>query len=260
MGAGRTPKINRKGFHKPVILGEFVLEIDGQKISYILKRSSAARLIWLRISPETGLSVTVPSSYNVKKLPEYLLSRSSWIQNNLNKMHPIRPGDAPETSTLPKEFTYLGKHFSLKHNAHSGEFTAVALDTENLNFNIRSSFSEASRQGIKAWLKTQAAHLIEEKVNIYAGKMQLFPNRIYIKDQKSLWGSCSARKNLSFNWRLIMVPESVMEYVVIHELCHLKEMNHSKIFWKLVDEYCHDWRIHRKWLKEHCYELKAQLS
>jgi predicted metal-dependent hydrolase len=57
-----------------------------------------------------------------------------------------------------------------------------------------------------------------------------------------------------------MVPESVMDYVIIHELCHLQEMSHSKAFWKLVAQYCPDWRMHRRWLNEHCYELKAQLS
>ncbi len=79
--------------------------------------------------------------------------------------------------------------------------------------------------------------------------------RITIRDQKTRWGSCSARGTLSFNWRLMLAPPAVLDYVVVHELCHLTHMNHSAAFWALVESVCPDYRIHRKWLKEHGQEL-----
>ena len=79
--------------------------------------------------------------------------------------------------------------------------------------------------------------------------------RITIRDQKTRWGSCSARGTLSFNWRLMLAPPAVLDYVVVHELCHLTHMNHSPAFWALVESVCPDYRIHRKWLKEHGQEL-----
>lgn len=79
--------------------------------------------------------------------------------------------------------------------------------------------------------------------------------RITIRDQKTRWGSCSARGTLSFNWRLMLAPPAVLDYVVVHELCHLTHMNHSAAFWDLVESVCPDYRIHRKWLKEHGQEL-----
>lgn len=79
--------------------------------------------------------------------------------------------------------------------------------------------------------------------------------RITIRDQKTRWGSCSARGTLSFNWRLMLAPPAVLDYVVVHELCHLTHMNHSKAFWALVESVCPDYRAHRKWLKEHGQEL-----
>lgn len=249
-----------KGLNKPVVVGQYEIELDGNKIKYVLKRSRTAKLIWLKIRPETGLTVTVPSFYNTRNLREYLVSRSTWIQRNLEKYYSLAARPISEPSNMPDKIPFLGKYFSLKHNNRTGGFTAVALDTDALNFNFSSSFGEPSRQGMKRWLKEQSTRLISEKVESFGRKMQIFPKRVFIKDQKSLWGSCSARKNLSFNWRLVMVPERVMDYVVIHELCHLKEMSHSKAFWELVAEQCPDWRLHRKWLNEHCYELKAQLS
>lgn len=79
--------------------------------------------------------------------------------------------------------------------------------------------------------------------------------RITIRDQKTRWGSCSAGGTLSFNWRLMLAPPAVLDYVVIHELCHLTHMNHSKAFWALVESVCPDYRTHRKWLKDHGQSL-----
>ena len=80
-------------------------------------------------------------------------------------------------------------------------------------------------------------------------------SRITIRDQKTRWGSCSERGTLSFNWRLMLAPPAVLDYVVVHELCHLTHMDHSKAFWTLVESVCPDYRAHRKWLKEHGQEL-----
>lgn len=80
-------------------------------------------------------------------------------------------------------------------------------------------------------------------------------NRITVRDQKTRWGSCSARGTLSFNWRLMLAPPAVLDYVVVHELCHLTHMDHSKAFWSLVESVCPNYRAHRKWLKEHGQEL-----
>lgn len=74
---------------------------------------------------------------------------------------------------------------------------------------------------------------------------------VRLKELKSRWGSCSIRRNLNFNWKLVLAPPEVLDYVVVHELCHLKEMNHSSRFWDLVEAYCPDYRECRAWLKDH---------
>jgi predicted metal-dependent hydrolase len=81
--------------------------------------------------------------------------------------------------------------------------------------------------------------------------------RIQIRDQRTRWGSCSARGTLSFNWRLVLAPYDVLDYVVVHELCHLREPNHSRRFWSLVESRRPGWREHRAWLREHGAELLA---
>jgi predicted metal-dependent hydrolase len=83
------------------------------------------------------------------------------------------------------------------------------------------------------------------------------PKRIQIRDQRSRWGSCSTRGTLSFNWRLVLAPFDVLDYVVVHELCHLREPNHSRRFWRLVEQRRPCWRAQRDWLHEHGPELLA---
>jgi predicted metal-dependent hydrolase len=74
-------------------------------------------------------------------------------------------------------------------------------------------------------------------------------NRITIKDLKSRWGSCSQLRNLNFNFRLVLAPPAIVDYVIVHELCHLKELNHSKLFWLEVERFCPEYKQHRQWLK-----------
>lgn len=104
-------------------------------------------------------------------------------------------------------------------------------------------------------LAIQAKEVLPQKVAFYAGKMGVSYGRITIRNQKTRWGSCSSKGNLNFNCLLMLTPEEVQDYVVVHELCHRKEMNHSANFWKEVEKILPDYKERRKWLKEHGREI-----
>ena len=103
--------------------------------------------------------------------------------------------------------------------------------------------------------KATAAALLRARVDQWAARMGLRHGRVCVKSQRTLWGSCSAKGNLNFNWRLAFAPPQALDYVVIHELAHLRELNHSKRFWKVVEEYCPDFRAHRRWLNDNHRDL-----
>jgi len=108
--------------------------------------------------------------------------------------------------------------------------------------------------------RRRARALVTDAAQAEAQRLGVSFGRIRVADQRSRWGSCSSRGTLSFNWRLALAPPAVLEYVVVHELCHLLEPNHSRRFWSLVEAARPGWRAHRDWLREHGPELQAYRS
>lgn len=116
---------------------------------------------------------------------------------------------------------------------------------------------EKRREQLPAWTKEDyqrhqvlAGQVLRERAEYFAARMGVSFGRITIRDQKTRWGSCSARGNLNFNWRLILAPAEVLDYVVVHELAHRREMNHSERFWRLVESVLPDYVQRRSWLKK----------
>lgn len=108
-------------------------------------------------------------------------------------------------------------------------------------------------------LADTALKVISIKVKHYADLMNVQYGRITIRRQKTRWGSCSSKRNLNFNCLLMLMPDKVVDYVVVHELCHLIEMNHSKVFWKRVEQVMPDYKEHRKWLRDHGSEIMVRM-
>ncbi len=119
--------------------------------------------------------------------------------------------------------------------------------------------NEAIRFALINWMKQQAAKRVKEYVAHHAKKYNLHPRYIRIKTQKSRWGSCGIHNDININWLLILAPAEVLEYVVVHELCHIKERNHSINFWDLVEKQLPEYNKQRLWLKRHGSSLMQGL-
>jgi len=233
--------------------------INGQTITYIIKRSTRAKHIRLEVRRQTGLTVVVPRSYKIGYLPKLLESKGHWILSKLEKCNYFQSPSAEKELNSGDTIPYLGRELELvKRKDHKG-IDNVKLEQNRLVVSHESFENGILELALEQWYRTQASKLIKEKTDKLSAQLGLNYNRLIIRGQRTRWGSCSHKKNLSFNWKLIMAPEPVIDYVIIHELVHLKEMNHSKKFWGLVTEHCPRWRQHKKWLKEHEVNLVAKL-
>lgn len=110
---------------------------------------------------------------------------------------------------------------------------------------------------IERWYRRQARRAIETEVEVEASRLGLSPGRVSVRDQRTRWGSCSARGDLSFSWRLILLDPALLRYVVVHELCHIRELNHSPSFWARLDDALPGWRAQAAFLREHSFEIGA---
>jgi predicted metal-dependent hydrolase len=249
----------REARHQPTVVEKPETSINGQTITYTVRRSPRARHVRLEVRRQTGLTVVVPRSYKMGLLPGLLKSKERWISRSLARCGSFQSPYVEEKPGSGETIPYLGRDLKLVKRENNGEVDSVTLEGDTLAVSQGLFKNGILEPALERWYRAEAASLINEKVDRLSSQMGTHCKRIVIRGQKTRWGSCSHKKNLSFNWKLIMAPEPVIDYVVIHELAHLKEMNHSKRFWELVAEHCHRWREHKKWLRQHEADLTARL-
>lgn len=157
-------------------------------------------------------------------------------------------------SGLPETINYLGRVHAVHVDRTPLPLSRIIEREGTVKVQIPASVAVSQlvihvRERLEGWLRSQARRVLEERVSLLSQKLGYSVKRIAIKDTKTRWGSCSRKGNVNFNWRLIMAPLPVVDYLVIHELSHLGEMNHSDRFWALVARHCPDYRSHVAWLK-----------
>ncbi len=194
------------------------------------------RSIRVEVLQDRTVKVTAPRFIPQSIIDTFLKKRERWIQGRLS-----RP--------LPKEWVddetwqYLGQSYRLKLIEAKGN--AVTFEGDVLQV-----ISKSPQKTLLTWFRNRAYDVLEDRVCFFAKQMGVTPNDIRVKSMKTRWGSCSSKGNLNFNWTLIMAPLPVLDYVVIHELAHLKHMDHSKSFWNFVSIHCPDYKVYVKWLKD----------
>jgi len=134
----------------------------------------------------------------------------------------------------------------------------VDVKLENGQARITCDFAKVHpKNALETWLKAQAEAIIAERAAFWGREMSLAFSKVCVKDQRTLWGSCSGKGNLNFSWRLIKAPPAVLDYLIIHELAHLVHMNHGNEYWNCVAQWCADYKTCRHWLNDHKNELMS---
>lgn len=234
----------RNIYSRPEVIGKKSIVLEGKEVHYTLRKSHFSDLIRLAIRSATGLVVTVPHHYNMNGLDDILLQRSAWILKHQTKMNANRfilEDGLHDGQKVP----YLGKLYTLRIR-EGGERGHVSL-AENTIHLLTGSKSAVEVMG--KWYRHQAAEVIKVSLEKNAAAMGLTFGKLSIRAQKTRWGSCTSKGDLNFNWKLATMPQPLIDYVIIHELSHRVEMNHTDRFWAVVEKYCPNWKTLRKQLK-----------
>jgi predicted metal-dependent hydrolase len=195
------------------------------------------------------VSVVVPQSLPDGRIEELVTKKARWIREKL-KLHRESLAVKPKEYVSGEGFTYLGRNYRLK--VENGKPKSVILKNARLVVTLPdgSKSPEKVKNALVQWYRTHAEEKLGEKVNRYAKIVGVTPSSLGIKTFKSRWGSCSHAGHVLFNWKIIIAPHRIVDYVVVHELCHLIEHNHSPRFWKCVERVFPDYRECKGWLKE----------
>jgi hypothetical protein len=202
-------------------------------------RSSQRKSVSIKILQDATVQVTIPFFIPKFYVSKILRDKKEWIQNAQQKVL------AKKVRTLADGYyLYLGKQYQLAERPGQKEMIEISD-----KLYIGSASKKFVKTYLESWYKQQARKIIAERVALYAARASLSFRSVAITSAETRWGSCSSNKTLNFNWKLVMAPLEVIDYVVTHELAHLTEMNHSKTFWETVRKMYPLYREYRTWLR-----------
>jgi predicted metal-dependent hydrolase len=217
--------------------------IKDQEVKYSLKRSKRAKFIRLHISSEKGLEAVLPLRATLNELERFIKAKESWIQKNIHLL-----------TNRKERYNYLGRRVVVfnqydlfrKTNSYFYKNGKLIISTPiNSKHETLSLFHE--------WLYDTAKVYLPRRTKQIADSNNFEYSKVRVKRQKTRWGSCSSNGNLNFNFKLLKLRKELIDYVIVHELCHLKEMNHSPRFWSLVEEIIPNYKELRKELRRFSY-------
>ena len=223
------------------------------RLNFQLIRSKRRRkTISLYIKEDGRIVICVPYHTPKGEIEGFIKERESWVIKKISEKE--RSIKETEKAFIPGEkFLYLGESYPLEIGDTNQKGLPLKLSFGK--FILDKDRLEEARDLFIHWYKREAKEKIEGRLHYFSNRLQLFPKGLKITSAKYRWGSCSRDSRLSLSWRIIMAPLSVIDYVLIHELVHIKEKNHSKRFWTYLETILPDYRKHRFWLKENGYRL-----
>jgi hypothetical protein len=234
---------------------------------YQLRVSPRARNVRLRVSAPRGLEVIVPRNYNADKVPGLLERKKHWIRAALDRAERNRKFFEPTPAwRIPSRIQLQAIRKSWRTTTQRTNATRVSIREAGINRLLISGQirnERATRAALRRWLSRQTHEHLVPRLQAISSKTGLRYHRAFVRRQKTRWASCSRQKSVSLNAKLLFLPPEVVDYVIIHELCHVAEMNHSKRFWRLVQCHCYGyhslderlrqmWKAVPRWASDNC--------
>ncbi|QUI23057.1 M48 family metallopeptidase [Vallitalea pronyensis] len=228
------------------------LTYHDQTIDYHVQYSKRKTLA-IGINQDGNIVVKAPVGIPQERIAQLVTNKAPWIIKKLDE-HQKRA--VPKKKYVNGElFLFQGKEYPLEITLDKAVVRAHLIFDAGFKITTPTKDLTLYRDLLEIFYRKATRMLVLERINHYKKYIQVEPNRVVIKQQKTRWGSCSSLKNLNFNWKLSMAPPYALDYVVVHEMCHLRHMNHSKDFWQLVENILPNYHQGKAWLKENAPRL-----
>ena len=236
------------------------LLLEAKSVSYIVKRNPRRRSVSLEVHPGE-IILRVPQRFASRHIPHILRQHAAWLLHRLAALEGARMQTRREYVT-GERFPYLGKSYSL-NVVHSNGTRKPYVGLKGGRLWVRTDTSADTgtpslsvRRALLCWYRARASVYLVRRAAILSEAVGLHPARVTVRSQSGRWGSCSAKGSINLNWRLILAPIPVVDYVVAHELCHLQVANHSPAFWTVLSGVEPQFAKQRAWLKANAWYLR----
>ncbi|MBR9978141.1 MAG: M48 family metallopeptidase [Bacteroidetes bacterium] len=236
------------------------IRVQGTDIEYRVLKTRRNRHIRLTVSGKNGVRISGPRGVPERDLHAMVREKGTWILERLRHFNEMEQRQPRWRYAGGERVLVLGEWKSLRIIPRELNTGSIMLQDSDLLISLPPSLCQNETviaDLFHRWLRNWAHIELPRRVVLQAARMEVTPGRISVRAQRSKWGSCSAAGNISLNMRLLHAPPAVLDYVIIHELAHLRELNHSARFWKIVEQYCPDHHVHEKWLRDHTWLLET---
>jgi predicted metal-dependent hydrolase len=217
-----------------------------QKFPYILRISEKAKRVRFQVSVEKGLEIVVPKRFSASRVPSLVEKNSQWIERAFQKAKAFQRLKGPMADwQMPEQITSLALDLTWRVLTCRDDMKSVVVretSPTTLVMHGATNDVDACQAALKEWLTDKAEERLIPWLKRVSDETGLNYSAVSIRQQQTRWGSCSARRLISLNARLLFLPPELVTYVLVHELCHTKHLNHSPRFWRLVESYLPDYR------------------
>jgi len=222
-----------------------LLRIDGEAVPVTLKLNRRARRLIVRVHPSTGeVTVVAPSKRELEHALDFARKETGWIARQRADVPAVVP------LGLGARILFRGEEHVVCEGGRGSSPVWVEVAADKHVIRVAGRAEHVPRR-VLDFIKREARKALDARTFDFAARLGARPRRITVRDTASRWGSCSVHGSLSYSWRLILAPDFVLDYVVAHEVAHMREMNHSARFWRLVRELVGDSERPQKWLADH---------
>lgn len=232
--------------------------IKGRPLKYRVRRNPQARRLRVWVSRENGVVVTLPSRAPARDIEHTFAEWEDWLEEKVT-IEGVWDGPIIREYASGSTILFMGSEYVLEITGlpEGRKRRRISAEDGILKMELPPLEVLNSRPALEKFLRKQAREKLQSRVEFWSERTQLFPSKVIVGERTSRWGSCTTGGTLSFCYRLILAPPEVMDAIIVHELCHLKHMNHGKKFWALVEQFNPDYAKHRKWLADHADQLQV---